>query len=203
MLYELRLATDLELEFHGHNDLGMAVGNTVTALLSGANAASVTVNGLGERAGNAALEEVVLAMRHAAAVDLGVRTEALAALSERVAAASGRRLPVDKPVTGEGVFRHESGIHCRALAEDRSSYEAFSPGEVGRTQLPPVVGRHSGSASLAEAARSCGLELDREEAAVLLPRVRGEAEALGRGLSTAELRAIIEAGRYASREACA
>jgi homocitrate synthase NifV len=139
---------DLDLEFHAHNDLGMAVANTVCALEAGARCASVTVNGLGERAGNAALEEVVLALKLSCRRNAGIRTADLGRLSDLVAAASGRSLATNKPVTGASAFLHESGIHCAGLLRDRRTYELFSAREVGREQPGFVLGRHSGRSSL-------------------------------------------------------
>ena len=139
----------LPLEFHGHNDLGMATANTVSALLAGAEAASVTVNGLGERAGNAALEEVVMALRVAARMDCGVDTKSLCTLSRLVADSSRRSLNADKPITGSGTFCHESGIHCSGLLRDPATYEPFAPSLVGHaSERKFVLGRHSGRASL-------------------------------------------------------
>jgi len=138
----------LVLEFHAHNDLGMAVANTVCALDAGAKCASVTVNGLGERAGNAALEEVVLALKLSFGTDTGVLTRSLGGLSDLVAAASGRSLAPGKPVTGDAAFLHESGIHCAGLLRDRKTYELFHADEVGREAPAFLLGRHSGGASL-------------------------------------------------------
>ncbi len=138
----------LDLEFHAHNDLGMAVANTICALEAGARCASVTVNGLGERAGNAALEEVVLALKMACNTRTGIMTSQLAALSDLVAAASGRSLAFGKPVTGEAAFLHESGIHCAGLLRDRRTYELFPARDVGRSTPGFVIGRHSGRAAL-------------------------------------------------------
>ncbi|HLP75476.1 MAG TPA: citramalate synthase, partial [Candidatus Paceibacterota bacterium] len=147
----LRAATpDLSLEFHGHNDLGMATANTIAALASGADAASVTVNGLGERAGNAPLDEVVMAARLTLRAEFGVDTRKLSGLSDLVAHASGRPLPVEKPVVGEAVFRHESGIHCGGLLEDRRTYEPFAAEDVGHAPTELVLGRHSGTRVLGE-----------------------------------------------------
>jgi len=124
-------APGLAIDFHGHNDLGLAVGNTVAALEAGAACASVTVNGLGERAGNAALEEVIMATTVTLSRDCGVDTRQLSALSELVARASGRPLRVDKPVVGANAFLHESGIHCGALLASSRAYEPFAPETVG------------------------------------------------------------------------
>jgi len=155
-----RAAPGLALEFHGHNDLGMATGNTVAALESGARCASVTVNGLGERAGNAALEEVVMALKVSCNLDCGVDARGLAHLSKLVAAASGRNTPPSKPVTGAAVFLHESGIHCAGLLRDRATYELFSSREIGQEQAEFLIGRHTGAASLSEACVRAGFPLD-------------------------------------------
>lgn len=183
---QLRTRTSLEIEFHAHNDLGMAVGNTVAAILAGADCASVTVNGLGERAGNAALEETVMALKHAAGIEMAIRTDKLAMLSDLVAAAAGRMLAWAKPVTGEGAFRHESGIHTRGLQAERSSYELVSPEDVGRQRPSLVIGRHSGSAGLSEVAHQLGHDISREEARELIDPVRETAAELGRGLTGEE-----------------
>mgnify|MGYP006278282471 CR=1 FL=1 len=183
---QLRTVATAELEFHGHNDLGMAVANTVAAILGGADCASVTVNGLGERAGNAALEEVAAALKHAAGIALPLDFTAFAPLSDLVARASNRRLRWDKPVTGHGSFQHESGIHCRGLRENRDSYETIAAADVGRRATNFSIGRHSGSDAIAEAAARLGAPVDRQTARNLLPSVRAEAEALGRGISDSE-----------------
>jgi homocitrate synthase NifV len=141
---------NLSLEFHGHNDLGMATANTIAALASGADSASVTVNGLGERAGNAPLEEVVMAARLTLRRDCRVDPRQLSALGDLVAHASGRPLALEKPITGSAVFRHESGIHCCGLLEDRATYEPFAAEEVGHAPTEMVVGRHSGTRLLRE-----------------------------------------------------
>ena len=142
-------APALALEIHAHNDLGMATANTVTAIACGAHCASVTVNGLGERAGNAALEEVVMALKVAQGIDAGVITRDLYPLSRMVAAASGRPLCDSKPVTGCGAFRHESGIHCAGLLRDPRTYEPFPARDVGHSvDRELVLGRHSGRTSL-------------------------------------------------------
>jgi homocitrate synthase NifV len=109
----------------------------------------VTVNGLGERAGNAALEEVVMALKVARGIDTGVVTRDLYSLSRLVACASGRPLNDCKPVTGCGAFRHESGIHCAGLLRDTQTYEPFPARDVGHSiDREMVLGRHSGQSSL-------------------------------------------------------
>jgi len=131
------------LEFHGHNDLGMAAANAVSAVQAGAQALSVTVNGLGERAGNAPLEEVALGLSLAADKSCRIRPEKLQALSSFVARISGRSIPPDKPVTGSLIFTHESGIHCHGLMQNELAYQPYRPQLVG-LQTKLVLGKHSG-----------------------------------------------------------
>ncbi|MBI5380689.1 MAG: citramalate synthase [Opitutae bacterium] len=166
------IAPDVAFEFHAHNDLGLATANTLAAIEAGAAAASVTVNGLGERAGNAALEEVVMALRIAHDLECGVATERFAALSALVARAAGRLVPPEKPVVGAAAFRHESGIHCAGLLRDRRSYEAFSPESVGQKRPAFVLGAKTGGAVVAAVAHEQGWELAPATARTLAARVR-------------------------------
>lgn len=185
-----RLAPGLALEFHAHDDLGLATANTLAALRAGASAASVTVNGLGERAGNAALEEVVLALRIAHGIETSVDPTQLAALSKLVAGASGRSIPLEKPVVGGAVFRHGSGIHCSGLLRDARSYEPFAPALVGRTRDAFELGPHTGAGTVAAVLRAHGAPVDTETARRLAARVRELARARGRVLSGTELVAL-------------
>lgn len=180
-------APGLAVEFHGHDDLGMAAANTISALEAGAEAASVTVIGLGERAGNAALEEVAFGLRYGCGVESGIRTDKLQELCALVADKSGRLIPNDKPVVGRSCFRHESGIHCRGIGEDRKSYELVSPDEVGAGREPFVIGKHSGSEGLRKAMEEAGYSIDRGVALALLPYVRVEAEKKERSLLPEEV----------------
>jgi homocitrate synthase NifV len=168
-------AGSMEIEFHGHNDLGMAVGNTVAAFQAGADAASVTVNGIGERAGNAALEEVVLALQVSCGIDCGLQLKEIWPLSRFVALASGRALPPAKPVTGEAIFRHESGIHCAGLLRDQRTYEPYRPGEIGREKSEIVLGHHSGIAAIQDQLMKAGHQINPATARRLLERVREHA----------------------------
>ena len=189
-------APDLPLEFHGHNDLGMATANTIAALAAGADCASVTVNGLGERAGNASLEEVVMASRMTLDADCGVEPRHLAALSGLVARVSGRPLGADKPIVGAAVFRHESGIHCGGLLEDRRAYEPFPPEEVGHTPSEMVLGRHSGTRVLVHKLGQMNLQLPPEVLVRLLEEVRRIAAKRKVALGDEELRELAEAFQH-------
>jgi homocitrate synthase NifV len=189
----LRAATgNLSLEFHGHNDLGMATANTIAALTSGADAASVTVNGLGERAGNAPLDEVVMAARLTLGMDCGVESRHLAALGDLVALASRRPLAPEKPVTGAAVFRHESGIHCRGLLANRATYEPFAAEDVGHTPTEMVVGRHSGTRLLRQKLERMKLDFPSLLFPALLAEVRRFSAVRKRNLKDAELKTLAE-----------
>lgn len=175
------------LEFHGHNDLGMATANTLAAIQAGAQAVSVTVNGMGERAGNAALEEVAVALQVSVGVDCGIDTSGFWRLCAYVASASKRPIPRQKPVVGEAAFLHESGIHCHAMLRDRACYQAFDPADIGRPTQPFAIGRHSGRASLCDRLLQLGVAVPQSSAGPLLDRVRRQATHLRRSLTDAEL----------------
>ncbi|MCT2400302.1 homocitrate synthase [Novosphingobium mangrovi (ex Huang et al. 2023)] len=183
---ELARQTDIELEFHGHDDLGLATANTLAAVRGGATHVSVCVLGLGERAGNAPLEEVVTALGEtlgrATAVDLA-RLPGLAAL---VAKASCRAIPENKPIVGSMVFSHESGIHVSGLLRDAATYEALDPARFGRERTI-VLGKHSGRAALRSTLRSIGLECDHERIERLLAEVRARASLTKRPVELSEL----------------
>lgn len=189
---DLYAESDIEIEFHAHNDLGMATANTVAAILAGADCASVTVNGLGERAGNAPLEEVATALLHTARIDLALDITRFSHLSDIVATASGRHLNWNKPVTGQGSFTHESGIHCSGILQQKESYELISPESVGRARPEFVIGRHSSAKALLDAAIKLGLKLNNELAEAALPQVRELSTDLGRALSSDEVHNILK-----------
>jgi homocitrate synthase NifV len=179
------------LEFHAHNDLGMATANAFTALASGAFAASVTVNGLGERAGNAALEELAMALvlSHFKGAE-GYNLMALPKLCALVAAASGRPNCRNKPVVGDGIFEHESGIHVHGLMKNPEAYQPFLPQKIGRKSFSVRIGYHSGGASIGQSLAAAGIRATREQSAFLTDRVRAFARQHKRVLTDAELRQI-------------
>jgi homocitrate synthase NifV len=182
-----RDCTNIEIEFHGHNDLGMATANTLGAFKAGARYASVTVNGLGERAGNAPLEEVIMALQLSENISCGLNTQMLYDLSHCVAAASGRQIPQDKPITGKMVISHETGIHTRSILKDRKAYQIIQAEQVGRKEDGFVFGKHSGKAALKDFFRSRQMVLTDEEAPKLLDKLKQVSSSLKRGLSESEL----------------
>ena len=180
----------LSLEFHGHNDLGMATANTVSAIEGGADAVSVTVNGLGERAGNAPLEEVAMALGHTLGRDAGVDTSRLSALCELVANRARRSIHRAKPITGADVFRHESGIHTAALLKNPAAYQPFPSHEVGRMPAGIVIGKHSGSAGVRASLQASGISVPALLCAEIVSAVRRLSRAKKGSVSTRELAAI-------------
>lgn len=171
IMRRLRLEFDLELEMHAHNDLGLATANTLAAICGGATHVNTTVNGLGERAGNAPLEEVVMALRHIHGVETAVDTRALPQISRLVAQASGRAVALNKSIVGDAVFTHESGIHVDGLLKNPSNYEGFSPSELGRSHNT-VLGKHSGSRAVKDAYSRLGMILSDLEASSMLDKIR-------------------------------
>ena len=159
--------------FHGHNDLGMATANALAAVMAGAGSIDVTVNGLGERAGNTALEEAAMGLRITLKRSCGLDMRRFAALSACVAEASGRPVPPSKPIVGAGVFRHESGIHVHGLLRDRRAYEPFAAEAVGRDGTEIVLGKHSGAAAVRHVLGRQGREVSPAEADRLAGELRG------------------------------
>ena len=192
----IRSVCDLEIEMHAHDDLGLATANSLAAALAGATHINTTVNGLGERAGNAPLEEVALGLKKLYAMDTGIDLTHFPALSQIVAAASGRPIPWQKSVTGEGVFTHEAGIHVDGLLKDPDTYQGYDPVEVGR-QHKLVVGKHSGAHGIIAAYASMGLNLSQAEARALLPDIRSFAERAKRSPADQELLFLYQ--RYIGR----
>ena len=170
----LHAATDMQLEIHAHDDLGMATANSVAAVLGGASHVSVTVNGLGERAGNAALEEVAVALTYLHQRDTGLRFDQLPGLSSLVALASGRPVPAGKSIVGAAAFTHESGIHVHGLLSDRRNYQAVDPASLGRRHRI-VLGKHSGVTAVMEVMRGHGLSVGVAQARAVLARIRRHA----------------------------
>ncbi len=167
----LKSITDLDVEMHAHDDLGLATANTLAAALAGATHVNTTVNGLGERAGNAALEEIVVGLKQLYGIETGIDLKDFSRLSEQVAQASGDTIGSRKSLIGRDVFSHEAGIHVDGLLKDLNNYQGIDPAVVGRShQL--VLGNHSGSKGVIHAYRQIGIELNRRQAQNLLPVVR-------------------------------
>ncbi|MBK7973565.1 MAG: 2-isopropylmalate synthase [Deltaproteobacteria bacterium] len=165
------LGPGAEIGVHCHNDFGMATANTVAALEAGARWATVTVNGIGERAGHASLAEVALATTELLGFSCGVDPGRLATLSEAVERATGIPVAVQAPVLGATAFRHESGMHVQGVLRDPATYEPIEPALL-RRRREIVVGKHSGRSLLRALAEERGLLVDDELLARALERLK-------------------------------
>jgi homocitrate synthase NifV len=176
----------VDFEFHGHNDLGMATANSVAALLSGAQSVSATINGLGERAGNACLEEVAAAMKISSGIETGIHLANIQEICRFVAKASSKPIPPSKPIVGEMVCRHESGIHCRSLLKDELAYQPFLSSEIGKS-TEMVIGRHSGGRTIKHFLEKQQINVNERHSLLLTEQVKALSLSKKRCLSQDEL----------------
>lgn len=178
------------ISIHCHNDFGMATANTVAALRSGAAQAHVTVNGIGERAGNASLEEVVMTLESLYGVNTGIKCRDLYQLSRLVSRMTSLPLSPNKAIVGENAFTHEAGIHVHGLLADTKTYEPMSPETVGRKRRI-VLGKHAGRASVELALREFQIGVTEEQLAQIVSRVK-ELGDKGKRVSDADLQTIAD-----------
>ncbi|WNV06713.1 homocitrate synthase [Candidatus Methylospira mobilis] len=167
----LRSATDLELEMHAHDDLGLATANTLAAVLGGASHVNTTVNGLGERAGNAALEEVVAALHQLHGIGTGIDLKDFCRVSGCVERASGEPVGWRKSLVGKRVFSHEAGIHVDGMLKDKLNYQGVDPAIIGR-EHEFILGKHSGRQAVIDAYQKIGIRLEPPQAESLLKDIR-------------------------------
>jgi len=156
---------DIDVSAHCHNDLGLAVANSLAGIGAGATQVECTVNGIGERAGNASLEEVVMALRVRADVydvETGVDTHMIPAASALVAELTGYGVPRNKPIVGANAFAHEAGIHQDGMLKDSRTYQIIDPADLGAAVSLPL-GKHSGRHAFARACADAGRRLDRDQ----------------------------------------
>src|SRR5210317_2468292 len=154
------------LSVHCHDDLGMAVANSLAAVSAGARQIECTINGIGERAGNCSLEEVVMALKTRAEffdLDTGIDTARLYPTSRLVSSITGMHVPRNKAIVGENAFAHEAGIHQHGMLQHASTYEIMRPKDVGLSNSNLVLGKHSGRHAFRDRVRELGFELDEFE----------------------------------------
>jgi len=154
------------LSVHCHNDLGLAVANTLAAVRNGAQQVEVTINGIGERAGNASLEEVVMALKTRESFygkKTRIKTEEIVKTSKMVSTVTGIKVQPNKAIVGANAFAHEAGIHQDAMIKDSTTYEIMTPADVGWGQTKIVLGRHSGRHGLKKRLADLGLKLSKDE----------------------------------------
>jgi len=187
---ELRGAFRAPISVHCHDDFGMAVANSIAALEAGANEVHVTVNGIGERAGNAALEEVAVALKALLHVETSIRTELLYDTSRLVSRLTGMPLAANKAVVGDHAFTHESGMHTHGILAHPLTYEPIAPEMVGaRRRLAP--GKHAGSHGIAASLRSMGMQPSPEQLKEMIARVKALGDR-GKTVTDADLQVIAE-----------
>lgn len=175
LVRELKKDINIEIALHCHNDFGMALTNCIAGLLAGASAVSTTVNGIGERAGNTSLEEIVMALLIIYGVDLGFNIKVFYKLSQMVEELTNMKVPNNKPIVGKNVFRHESGIHVDAVIEEPLTYEPFLPELIGH-QRQIVLGKHSGCRAVKAKLDECGITVSKDELCKIVDKVKEKRE---------------------------
>jgi 2-isopropylmalate synthase len=169
----VREHTDARIDVHTHDDFGMAAANAVAGFEAGADQAQVSINGIGERAGNAAYEEVVMTVESVYGVDTRIDTTAIAEVSAMVEEYSEVPMPANKPITGENAFAHESGIHAAGVIENADTFEpgVMTPEMVG-AEREFVLGKHTGANSVRKRLEDCGFAPSEAEVRTLTRRVK-------------------------------
>ncbi len=175
LVRNIRKEIKTEIALHCHNDFGFAVANSIAGLFEGASAISTTVNGIGERAGNASLEELIMSLKLLYNKDLEFKTEVIHDLSKMVSEYSGIPIPDSKAIVGNNVFRHESGIHVDAIVKNPLCYEPYLPEMIG-TKRQIVLGKHSGKAAVEEKLDTLEIKVDNDKLLEIVKLVKQERE---------------------------
>ncbi len=184
---------NVHMSTHCHNDLGLAVANSLAAVEGGATQIECALNGIGERAGNCALEEVVMALRTRSdhyGVEVGIDTRRLMSASHLLAAVTGNFVPRNKAIVGENAFAHEAGIHQHGMLASRETYEIMKPEDVGVKNSQLILGKHSGRHAVVDRAKQMGYELQENEIEAIMKRFKALADVKKRVFDS-DLEAII------------
>lgn len=187
----------LPIEMHTHNDFGMATANAVAGLEAGAVSANTTVIGLGERAGNASFEQLLMSLVYQFGIKKEFTPNSIKTLVHTVSEASGIKVAVNAPVVGSRIFAHESGIHADGMMKDKSAYEPFDPKSVGGRRSFPI-GKHSGGATLSFHLKNQGVSSDKQSVAPLVQHVRQIVTERKKTMSEKELVTLYEETRRCS-----
>jgi homocitrate synthase NifV len=182
--------TKIPIEIHAHNDYGLAVANSLAACAAGAECVSTTVNGIGERAGNASLEQMIMGLRMLYGIEDKYTTEYLMNLSKFVEKASGMKVAKNQPIIGENMFRHESGIHTHGIIAFPYTYETFAPETVGNKRVI-VIGKMSGRHVIEAKLKEYGIEADEHAIKKILAEVKAVAESRKSALTDDEFLGIV------------
>jgi len=189
-LFELICNFNTPVAAHCHNDFGLATGNSVAAVLAGAEVVHVTVNGLGERAGNASLEEVVTSLELLYGMKTNIAKSKLYETSRLVSNLTKMPVALNKPLVGDNVFTHESGMHVHGTLADKTLYEPMDPGIVGRKRRF-AFGKHTGTASVKMALEEQGIQADEEQTSKILAKVK-ELGDKGKLVTDADFQAVVD-----------
>ena len=176
----------IDIEMHTHNDFGMAIANAIAGIKAGATYVNTTINGLGERAGNAAFEELVMALKYIEGVDMGFNTTLFRALSEYVAEASSRIIPTWKPIVGGNLFVYESESKASGVLVNPETYELFKEKDVG-LERKVILGKYSGVSTIIYKLNTLGFKISSKEAEELAEIIRDKAVSLKRALFDSEI----------------
>lgn len=189
-LQKLVKNSGIPLEFHAHNDLGLATANSLAAVQAGFQAISVTVGGLGERAGNAALEEVAVALKYSLKETVRLDLKRLNSICLMVGMATDRKIPRDKPIIGEDAFTHTSSLHIDGMQKDFANYQTYPPESVGRHHSTSF-GKYSGRKTLLRLLTAKGIEVNQETIDELLIKILIQTHKLKRPLEDEDIMGIV------------
>ncbi len=189
-IMEMKSIFSGKIDFHGHNDLGLATANSLAALESWADSVNVTINGLGERAGNASLEQVAFVIDGHKYLESNIRLEGIKALSQKVSIITGRPLALDKPIVGKNVFTHESGIHCHGQLKNPLAYQPFNPEEKGLDKSNLVIGTHSGKSGVEGILKSIGIDRPEGDMKYFMEKFKAESKRKKNYLTPDEVKKI-------------
>ncbi len=195
---------NVDISVHCHNDLGMAVANSLACVQAGATQVECTVNGIGERAGNASLEEIAMALKTRQSyyeAETGINTRQIYHSSRLLSNITGVPIPPTKPVVGANAFAHESGIHQHGVLANALTYEIMTPSDVGVPQNTMVLGKHSGKHALREKLNTMGYELSDAELEKVFARFKVLADKK-KNITTADLEAMVLHRHNANYETC-
>ncbi|ULL20097.1 2-isopropylmalate synthase [Paenibacillus sp. H1-7] len=180
VMNNVRGSDKVEFSAHCHNDLGLAVANSLAAIRAGVTQVEVTVNGVGERAGNCSLEELVMAVetrKEALGAETGIRTEHIYEVSQKVSRAMSFPIAFNKPIVGRNAFQHEAGIHQDGLLKNRSTYEIMDPDRLGVPRSMIILGKHSGRHAIKHRVSQYGVQLTDEQMETLYIKFKQLADA--------------------------
>ncbi|MFN3528149.1 MAG: Lrp/AsnC ligand binding domain-containing protein, partial [Candidatus Altarchaeaceae archaeon] len=197
LVKKIKESVNIPIEIHAHNDYGLAVANSLAAIEGGAEYVSTTINGIGERAGNCSLEQLVMCLKCLYNIDVKYKTEILKKMSEYVENASNIKVSPNAPIVGENAFRHESGIHVNGLIKFPYTYETYPPEMVGQKRKF-VIGKQSGKSAIKEKLKEYDIECDDDKISEILKEVKLFAENRKSALSDEEFlniaKSVLEGG---------